>query len=360
MEGITDLLQNKLFLQYLAAAGSGLAQGGGAGMAQAVGGVTQQNIAAQNYSKMQQQQMKMIANILRGDVPAGASVKKSPDGKMSFSLPSLSGSVEDDPRVPKGINFDVGGVLNPSNDQPGVSGAMPLPAPSGSDLAGLTPQDMSRALAGAVDVNQLIQTSDILNKKLALQGAAFPVKVPGVGYVTDKQWKALPVEDRAYALYSHNEMEEGKTPLSRIEWERTQPTEREKYIRLLSEDPELLKTEKEIRKSGAPRISLAEKLEETKSKGKLKGQLRFSGGKFAEDITTFKNSKAYRNQIILAGEGQEKTAGTEMLINYVNDQLTASGAKIVDEVYNSKKGTGAWTVVWPNGDEETYTYVLHD
>lgn len=338
MEGIENLLQNKLFLQYISAAGAGLAEGGGAGMAQAVGGVTQQNIATQNYSKMQQQQMKMLSEILRGELPAGASVKKSPDGKSTFSLPSMDGlrSEEAETVFPGGAkplsgSAYGGGLLNPSDDQPGTSGP---------DLAGLTPQDLSRALSGAVNVNQLVQTSDILRQKVdvARQNAGQTDDIKEYHYAISQGY------DGSLSDFMNNTKSLG---IKDYEYAKDQGYKGSLYD---------WKTQ--IAKFGATRINMSEKVETKKRLGEIKGQLRFDSGDFSGDIEKHMSSKDVTQRIFLSDTENESLAKSEEKANFISSQLIGNGAEIIDEKLKDKIGT--WQVKWPNGEVKSYSYVLYD
>jgi hypothetical protein len=77
MGGLANLLQNKLFLQYLSSAGGALSKGDPAGGA--LDAVTQQNISSQNFAKL-------LAKMLSGNVPEGGAVKMTDKG-LSLNVP---------------------------------------------------------------------------------------------------------------------------------------------------------------------------------------------------------------------------------------------------------------------------------
>jgi len=70
--GLSNLFQNKLFLQYLAGAGQDIASGEAIGTN--VNAITQKAIAAQNYPKQQAYYLKLLSEMLRGKVPEGGKV----------------------------------------------------------------------------------------------------------------------------------------------------------------------------------------------------------------------------------------------------------------------------------------------
>ena len=98
MAGWSDLLQNRMFLQYLAGAGADIAAGNPIGAN--VNAITQGNISAQSQAATQKKTMQMLAAMLRGEsVPEGASVTHKEDGttiKMPpGSLGDLSGGTSE-------------------------------------------------------------------------------------------------------------------------------------------------------------------------------------------------------------------------------------------------------------------------
>jgi len=85
MVDLNNLFQNKMFLQFLSAAGQDVSAGRPPG--QALGGAVQQNIASQNFSKL-------MAGILKGNVPEGGSMKVDSKG-FSLNLPKETLNMED-------------------------------------------------------------------------------------------------------------------------------------------------------------------------------------------------------------------------------------------------------------------------
>ena len=149
--GISGLLSNPLFLQYLSGAGAALSSDQPVGAA--LGNITMQNIAAQS-------QAKLLSKMLSG-MPAGAKLTADRDN-LNLKLPSsaLAGesSMMDTGAASKGVamqptstpeasqNKFLGGLLNPS--------ASPLGNISPADLAGLTPSDITQAVGLSQTIKQ--------------------------------------------------------------------------------------------------------------------------------------------------------------------------------------------------------------
>jgi len=137
---MASLFDNKLFLQYLSGAGASIAAG--KGPAEGLNAVTQQAIKTQNYSKV-------LQKMLSGEIPDEGSITFK-NGEATFKVPAPAkpqGDVADAlggysppettpqvPQVPQVPNVGIGGVGN------FLANASP------SDLAGLTPEDISSAL----------------------------------------------------------------------------------------------------------------------------------------------------------------------------------------------------------------------
>jgi len=138
---LSDLFQNKLFLQYLS--GAGAAIGSGKNIAEGLNPITQQNISSQNY-------MKLLKKMLEGNIPDGGKMTMDKDG-LSMKIPSSAlnlegGGVASENR--EYLSRAKGTFINPSSSPLDVSSA---------DLAGLTTRDISQALSGALGIKEIEQ-----------------------------------------------------------------------------------------------------------------------------------------------------------------------------------------------------------
>ena len=183
LEQMTKLFENPLFLQYLSGAGAAISQGDSP--AGALNAITQQNISGKSMTGL----MGIFQKMLKGELAEGTEMKLSGDKGLTMSIPKfhldkLSGEA--------GGLFGGGGGLSLGGTPPSVPapvanpspGAIPVPTmpnlpapapvqqqagrgllnPSGSlpeisrsALAGLSPENISAALKGALDIEGLNQ-----------------------------------------------------------------------------------------------------------------------------------------------------------------------------------------------------------
>jgi hypothetical protein len=151
----------------------------------------------------------------------------------------------------------------------GTSATNPSSSPldiSSANLAGLTPENISSALElkTARDVLEQRNIANRLDMARTLQGLLpepkeiFPIEVPGLGYVPLDVWKALPSDLQQYAAYRYQELAHGGTPDSYEKFITDfEPHERIQFLQQLSENPELMGIEKDLRASSAVNISLS-------------------------------------------------------------------------------------------------------
>ena len=419
---LNSLLQNKMFLQFLSAGGQDIMQGtGGANL----GGAVQQNIASQNF-------MKMMSKMLAGDIPEGGKITIDGKGMTQLNVPSLlfgeksespslipsTGGTSQSTQMPTMDNY-----LNPSNSQPGYSA---------SDLAGLTPENLSAIMGMKLTQEDLgrKKVSDVfdmmykgmslkskqsqfdrrlnldrdkldlakedseLNRKLKLidldykhkrftldeakfeidkaykealtnkaikpspQEDLYPVPVPGIGKVSLRQWSALPSEDREYAIAKWQAAQLGDlTFMPKHEWQMTDPTEKENFLRSAMKDPELMKAAEKLAKAGA--IKIGDITGREKAKSKIAGQIYFNKGEDTKAFDKFINSEDV--QTILMNVSGE--AGTEynrnrsvkkaqIAIDWYRREIVAKGGKIVKESWSEDGNSKIWTIKWKDGTVE--------
>ena len=355
--GMSNLLQNKLFLQYLSGAGGAL--GAGQPVAPALDQITQQNIGAQSQAALNRRYMGMISTMLGGgEVPAGGKLTRDEKG-TKIELPAGLGTLKE-----RGSGFSTMpgsaqlGTINPFvHSQPGITGA---------DLAGLGPQDVSRALSGAVNVEALKQQTiaNLISAREPLE-ERFPIALPGVGAVSLRQWKTLPQSERDYALFVHESKRLGDTDImTRREFEMLEPTERERFVRAAMKDPKLKAATKELATAGATRISIGEKVAgkvaEKKALGKLKGQLYFSDPKWLDDIDERLGGEDIQRKVFMESQKEGGDPGlmeAKEAIKFIEGKISVGGT--IQDVKLSEDGkTMIWTVKWKSGDIEDISYVV--
>lgn len=286
-------IEKNILLQYLSGAGAALS---GQPWAQSLNQITQQNIAAQSQAGL----IDLYKQILSGQMP-GAKANLSEKG-MNLTMPSnvmgLGGGagagVEGHMGAVSDLGAGVSGVpapttvapgaapsaqqgggflsklLNPSVSQPG-SGAIPPSA-----LAGLSPQDVSAALSGALNIEQLRQ-KQIMDMMGLAKGdpleTEFPIPHPEAGLITQRQWSSLPTEEREFSAYVHAAKKLGapKEELTREFFGTLEPTEREQFLRATMEDPKLREAMIEEKIAGRTVIDIGgETLERERAKHQAK------------------------------------------------------------------------------------------
>lgn len=359
--GISNLLQNKLFLQYLSGAGGAL--GTGQSIAPALNQITQQNIGAQSQAALNKRYMDQIGKMLGGgEVPAGWKLIRDEKGtKMEIPPETGTGAAGAGAGLPTQPGSAQLGTINPfSPSQPGISAA---------DLAGLGPQDVSRALAGAVNVETLKQqTIAELTRARTRDPLDRPYPVTGETGETmsTREWKALPSSEREYLAYLHTAKKLGapKEELTREFFMSLEPTEREKFVRAAMEDPAMKATAMELSRAGATKISIGEKIAgkvaEKKALGKLKGQLYFGDPDWIDDIDKRLGSEDMQRKVFMESQKEGGDPGlikAKEAIKYIEDKISVGGT--IQNVKLSKDGkTMIWTVKWKSGDIEDISYVV--
>ena len=281
-----------LLMYFLAGMGGRL--GGQGSWQEALGGMTQQAMAAKSQKALEEERMLTIRKMLAGDpttdIPEGGKVTYDAKG-MTLNMPTgapggrVAGTIA--PTAPAAPTPTPTGVITDDIRKQYIN---PLPSPldvSSASLVGLTPQDVSRALTGAINVESLRQT--VFERRAARADVdpldrLHPVRVPGVGQVTNRQWTNLPVEVREYSIYVNAAKNLGDTDImTKREWEMTDPTEKERFTRAVMADPELMKAAKELMPPGVS-ITLEGKLREARGREEVKAQAKVMAPDFYQSV----------------------------------------------------------------------------
>ena len=379
LEGLGNLLQNKLILQYLAGLGADISAGRGLG--ENVNAITQQNIQSQNL-------MNLLKQMLGPDETKGSFDKTGMTLKVPNTnslLSSILGGKESNAEdFYKGI-----GAMGPASIEPTTGGRRDIINPfvssqpdiSAADLAGLTSQDIL-AVMGVVSTRDQLRADSLYKQSLMNYYDAmtkgleepkidpldeiFDVVVPSLGRrVTLRQWKELPKGEQDYAIYLEGSKVIGdKKPMSKEEFQSLEPTEHEKLLRSFLKHPKLFNIEKQLRSAGATRISLGEKVSEKKTMSKLEGQLYFDNPKWTDDVHKYLGSdEVQRSYDAVPGKGQEyiknkRRAELENTVNYIKSKIVAGGGTIVGRDKEDNGKTLVWTVIWPSGDTGKVRYTI--
>jgi hypothetical protein len=391
-----SLLENRLLLQYLSAAGQDI--GSGRPLGANVHKVTEDVAGATSMAKLLQQMLAGGGKVtmdrdninIKGPVSALASPRENiglagPGGSSGFDYQNItpsptgapaSASTQATQRSSESLlsslfkgNLD---VVNPS--------ASSLGEVTPSDLAGLTPQDVARAGALGLQSADIRRQSvnDVFNnlykvalmnemqartgvaakrtaideaKELRLWNEALrraPLSVPGLGQLDLATWEKLPTDVKAYSYYAFTAAGRDEEVLSFNEFkQQADPASLVQYYNLAKEDKEFEKFYFASKEAGATKISI----EQQAAKKKELSWVDFEN-KLATNVEKQLESKAARMRIIESDDPDKATAAER--IKVIERELTARGTKIIDA---TKEGTIiTWTVVDSDGNERTFSY----
>lgn len=258
-------LENKLLLYYLA--GTGAAIGGKGSVAESLGGMTQQQIQTESFQKLLR---TLLAGGGKFSMDKGSMDLKAPISAFRDTEYSIPGFEESYSKVADTGNLPE--YLSPS--------ASPLDV-SGADLAGLTPESISQALRlkfmeeelgrrrisdlarmgyrgeelgirkEGLDIERARAETDRLYKE-ALTEKARQSKLESldqhfIGGLTLRQYNALTPGDKEYTLAKERARVLGDTEfMSKREWEETEPTERQRFLKGLEDEPGLIEVERKL------------------------------------------------------------------------------------------------------------------
>jgi hypothetical protein len=385
-----NLLENKLLLQYLAAAGQDIGQGQPIGSN--VNAVTQSNIAAQNYAKLLKQLLegggkvnmdkenvsikapvgafggpsaKNLAGITgQLDTTGGANLT-TPTATTAAAEPELQKSQTDLLGVLLGGNV---GALNPSSSPLDIAPA---------DLAGLTPTDLSQAMGIKLSRDALVQrqqesaaASDIAMSKELRQWQQLmrqaPLDVPGLGQLSLEDWKNLDTKTKAYSYYAFDAKNRGEEVLPYNEWatQTDEPTAKQIFD-IADKDPAFKEFYFASKRAGATKITVGEKVETAEALGGVKTRSYFTSPKgLSTDLTKHMQSdEVLDTKLELSDDPAAADKYVkETKVKFIEDKIESSGGNIVGaEWANEERTKITWKVFWPDtGKTKEYTYGISD
>lgn len=391
MTKMGELFKNPLFLQYLSGAGNALASphpAGASNLPSALDQVTQGMITNKNY-------WGMLKKVLGGEVPEGSSVKYDKSGmKLTIANPaavaggptppSALTSADEQPSAPAPTPaITPTPAATPAASPTTASTLLGFPNPfasgqldfSTSDLAGLNPQLISQVLQlkmmqDKMGQERLKDVADIMYNQARLSQGERGLGLEEGRLGVDQQREARLflewankderpnlIQEFEYAK-KHGytgDISEFKSPETTTEWKN--------YLKVRENNPNYGKSfveyQKELRSSGATRISVGEKVETAKALGGIKGQLYFKDPGWADDVNKYVKSEAVENSIYAAGAfGTPDAKKIELNegIKYIKGKILAGGGKIEGFGPSPDGKAIVWTVRWESGDVEKITY----
>ena len=239
-------------------------------------------------------------------------------------------------------------------------------------MAGLTPENVTQALTGAINVESL--KSDIPYKAALAEDALarakknrqtepldqlFSVKVPGVGAVTQRQWNSLPTSDKEYALYHASAINAGEDPgdvIDKQAFEALSPTEREKFMRAAMTDPKLMAAATELARAGATTIGDVTGRKAALNELETKNYVTDPKG-LGRDIDKIINDEEFSRDLfpfVAEGKAAFGEARTKKVIRTIEGKLANSGAEVVDIDWTGDIVT--WKLRFKDGTEKEFRY----
>ena len=403
-----SLLENKLFLQYLA--GTGAAIGSGESPAAAMGGITMQNIQSQNF-------MKLLKQLLGPDGTkgtfdsSGISLKIPKESSMFGSIlggdegmksdyfsanPSLAPAAPSTPAAPAAAPVFGGRstVANPFDTS--LSGTSISP----SDLAGLTTQDITAAIGAKNAADQLKQQSardlvdslykgavikreerstdaDIKYKESLIEKAKADIENDKPIYKTEN---GMLLNAKDYLAYQKMVKEDQTPAVKNYEYalkqgfkgsfvdfqDNAKTTHKKDYDEAVSGGYKGTFNTWMLDMAKAGAINLGQKVEEKKAFSELTGQLYFNDPKWTTELDKYMNSEDVQNTLMrVPGKSgsTEYTAGVTKAkaaerVKFVEGKISAGGGEIQDVKFDKDGKTMIWTVKWPSGDIKTIKQVV--
>uniref|UniRef100_A0A6H1ZAN1 Uncharacterized protein n=1 Tax=viral metagenome TaxID=1070528 RepID=A0A6H1ZAN1_9ZZZZ len=356
--GLSNLFQNKLFLQYLSGAGGAISAGQPAGPV--LDKITQQNIASQNFMKMLQQMMGDAASSKTSSKATldGTKLKYETDmselGKELF--PGAAGMAG------AGGSAGLGKMeMNPLN--PFAS-----PAMSGADLAGLTPENISQALQFKFmgqemenkkmsDLVDMIYKRALTEQAMTATTAAKPIfTVPGTDIRLNSKeylnwYKEANKDERTAAIKNFEYAQERGYRGDFEQFQDVSKTAHQKDFAAARKDGYTGSFNEwmlEMAKAGA--INLSEIVERKAATEDVSAKKYFTDPKgLVRDVDKHINSEEVQNQLMkyIKDPRQREIETIRAKEKFIVSKINASGGKIVDQKLDGR--TFVFTVKWPDG-----------
>lgn len=348
-----------MLVQYMSAAGQDI--GAGKPLGANVNAATQKNLAAQSQAKMLQKILagggKITMDGQKFNISGhpdllkegGAATGGSPTGTgASTGTGSVAGETTNAPQTAASVMGQIlqgNTTLNPPSS--------PLGNINANDLVGLTPENISAALA-------LKQHQDKLTQESINSQFDNILKLSQAAKLIDDDKKTAEIRNYEYGVRSgfKGSFEEWENIKNSADWKN--------YLRVKSEGTfkgSFMDYQKELATAKGTHINLnPERIELEKEKLKLSGQEYFGKGSYLKDLKEHKNSKEYRSQAVQFDDPGEKAKfEAEDTVRFIEQGISARQGKIVGVEWADKdQKTIKWTVKWPSGDTETITHAVRN
>ena len=346
---LESLAGNKLLLQYLSAAGQDI--GAGKPIGANVHAVTQQNIAAQNYSKLLKTLLagggkvtadkdnitiKHPVNALGGGQTGGTATPGA-EGPADRSLTA--------PTVPKETDSTsaLTNMLTGNLDTVNPS-ASPLGNISGADLAGLTPQDIGSALGLKLKTQELEQSS--ISNLLKRANEAERLKIEAA-----KTHDTADIKNFEYAV------KQGYTGTFDEFKNSTDTAGIKEYKLAVSQGYKgtIEQWKTDLAKASRTQINIGEKVEQAEAMADVKARKYFTDPEgLNKDVT--KHVKDNEGTLFMSGmpgEPGRKKAEAQLAYDFIKGRIASNG-KVTNEKLEGR--TFVFTVQWNDGKVSEVRY----
>jgi hypothetical protein len=414
---VSNLLQNKLLMQYLSELGGAINSGQPVGPA--MNKVTQSNIQSQNMMKLLKtllgpdgtkatfsntgmnltvpKETDLFKSLLEGGGNIQPDISLAPSTPVAAKAPTISNS-----------NVGGGGFINPFVEgQPTMSS---IPSISGADLAGLTSQDISTALGlkhgqdtlkqqsyrDMVDavykghvIKQGAETASVTNKyhTALTKKAEADIENDSPIYQTDQgiklnakdylAYQKLTKESQTPAMKNYEYAQKQGFKGSFIDFENNAKTTHMKDYEGAKGDGykgTFHQWMLEMAKAGA--INLGDVLKKESELSKLQGEKYFGNPDWTKDLQSHVGSKDIQNRIsdvqvpdvgTNATKEQKQTSyrgavakeRARVTIEFIEGKIAAGGGKVIANPTMDKDGkTVTWKVKWPTGNTTEVTQAI--
>ena len=352
---LAQLASNKLLLQYLSAAGQDI--GAGRPLGANVNQVTQQNIAAQNYSKLLKKLLEgggkvtmdkdevTIKHPVSAGNPLGSAGQAGTPGLASGDR-GTTGENLAKLNAPA-TNATLGGnlsALNPSSS--------PLDIPA-SDLAGLTPQDISAALGFRMKAEELGQQKIVDAAKEVLANRKLEIEQAKLG----EEKQTADIRNYQYAV---SQGYKGSFADFKNSAE-TATVKDYEYAVSQGYKGSYQDWRTELAKAGGTNINIGEKIGLKVEESKIIPRTAMNSGKLMEDIRRDESSEAFQNKLFRLQTTDPTAAKSFKVENRaarIQSIIDQGRGKQFDVKYDESTGIITFKVKWPNGDVEDYKYDL--
>jgi len=361
------LFNNPLFLQYLSGAGGAISQGQPIGPT--LNDITQQNISSQSYMKLLQKllggggKMTLDKDTMNIKAPVSA-LQETQDQGQTSGLGSIGANSQVASTTPQ---VNPTGVINPSVGPPesasqnGPVNLSALADISPSDLAGLSPQDISNALSGAIDTKY---RQALISESEARTEAATPsVTVPETSIkLTRSQYldwyKTASKDERTAAIKEYEYAKDQGFEGNFEDFQDKAKTTNQKDYKLAVEggyEGGFNEWLHQMRRAGATRISLGEKVETAEALGQVKSKQYFTDPKgLSQDVDKYIDTEEVQNELFTVDPSLRERTKVQKKEQYIRNRIIGSGGEIQDAKLEGRNFI--FTVKWPDGKTSEVRY----